>query len=106
MTDRFEGAAREAAFQIMLDIANEWHQQIGIDEVMKTKLTRKIADTVATGVVTRHLTVSLRLAHNAALEEAAHIADHRLAMSQYHPAAKNAGIVIAEAVRALKVQQR
>lgn len=41
----------EEAPQIMLRIVNEWHRQVGIDEVMKTKLTRAIADTVATGVI-------------------------------------------------------
>src|SRR5690606_201191 len=41
------------AEQIMLDVANEWHRQIGIDEVLKSKLVKRIADTVATGVFSR-----------------------------------------------------
>ena len=38
------------AEQIMLKVVNEWHRQVGIDEILKSKLTKRIADTVATGV--------------------------------------------------------
>ena len=44
-----------AAFEMMLEIVNEWHRQVGIDNVIKTELTRAIADTVATGVVSKHI---------------------------------------------------
>ncbi len=38
------------AEQVMLAVVNEWHRQVGIDEILKSKLTKRIADTVATGV--------------------------------------------------------
>ena len=69
-----EERAEKVAFSAMLSIVNEWHRQVGIDEVMKTKLTRKIADTVATGIVTGELTKALRDTRQAALREAAEVA--------------------------------
>jgi len=63
MTDRYE----QTAFAAMLETVNEWHRKVGIDDVMKTKLTRAIADTVATGIFQRHL----RTTRDAAIEEAA-----------------------------------
>lgn len=55
-------ALRDTAFRMMLTIVNEWHRQVGIDEVVKTKLTRAIADTVATGVIEKTLGEALRAA--------------------------------------------
>ena len=59
MTDA-EERARTVAFSAMLSIVNEWHRQVGIDEVMKTKLTRAIADTIAERAITSELTQALR----------------------------------------------
>ena len=53
-------AVEQNAFQIMLDVVNEWHRQVGIDDVMKSKLTQKRADTVATGVFKRSIASAIR----------------------------------------------
>ena len=60
MGDEHDLKADALAFNMMLSIVNEWHRQVGIDEVMKTKLTRAIADTVATRCVREALAAALR----------------------------------------------
>jgi hypothetical protein len=46
----------QIAFDAMLDVVNEWHRQVGLTDVMKTKLTTMRADVVAAGVFQKHLT--------------------------------------------------
>lgn len=38
-------------FQLMLDIVNVWHREVGIDDVMASNLTQKIADVKAEEII-------------------------------------------------------
>lgn len=64
MTDRFDEKARKT----MWAVVNEWHRRVGIDDVMKTKLTTALADTVATDLFQSALRDTWNEAIEAALD--------------------------------------
>jgi hypothetical protein len=56
----FEKEAREMAFPTMIKIVNEWHRQVGIGFIIRSKLRNAIADTVATKVFEQSFAEALR----------------------------------------------
>lgn len=92
--DKFDERARKT----MWAVVNEWHRRVGIDDVMKTKLTTVLADTVATDLFQS----ALRDTWNEAIEAAenAHMdVTERLGGGWAAHMAAN------KAIRALKVEK-
>lgn len=75
MTD--EERARAIAEPLMLAVVNAWQRQVGIDRIITTRLTKKIADTVATRVFEEHLAPVLAAVRAEEREACARVAESR-----------------------------